>query len=298
VTFHSTHLSIVRHIPITQPIRMGQNRPSLVSAIITDVLEDISKAHPKAARRALECASYAESLLSRIPGYQSTDFNSPSWWSRYKPSEKSSNRLSFTRPSGSRARDIIDRLAAKYKPSNRLTMGTCTSFCPSETQHSSRIEPHTTQTTACTGTESPSATQSEQHSVSAAPPSYEDMYPQRLGTPNSERKANRRIDILSSPKQYQPSESVSIAATSPTETKYPRNQSETSDSSRESSLPKRPGQMDATPGYYPVQGELPGYPGFCRGDSGGPSIGSGWNFDGIAGGGGGGGGGGIGCDVQ
>jgi hypothetical protein len=183
-------------------------------------------------------------------------------------------------------------------------MGTCTSFCPSEDPHLPQIEANPTPTTACTGTESSSATKFEQPSVSTAPSSYEDLYPHRLATPNSEQKADGRIESPSYPKQYQPSKSVYFAATSPTETNFPRNQSETSDSSRESSLPKRPGQMDATPGYYPVQDELPGHPSFCRGDSGGPSIdgvggaGSGWNVDGIAGGGGGGGGGGIGCDVQ
>jgi hypothetical protein len=286
---------------------MGQNRPSLVSAIITDVLEDISKAHPKAARRALECASYAESLLSRIPGYQSTDSNSPSWWSRYKPSENSSNRLSFTRPSGSRARDIIDRLAAKYKPSNRLTMGPCTSFCPSETQYSSRIEAHPTQTTACIGTESPSATQSEQHSVSATPPSYEDISSLGLVSPHPQRKVKRPIDSPAYPEQHQLSKTVSIAGTSPTESKYSRNRSDTSSSGRESSPSRRPGNMDVNLNAYPIKEELPGHDAPCVGNSDGTSIdGIGGarvdlNVDGIGGGGGGGGGGGIdlgGCQFQ
>jgi hypothetical protein len=295
---------------------MGQSRPSLASEIVNHVLDDISNAHPDVARHVFQFASYAESLLSRIPGYQSTDSDTRCLWSGYKPSICSREELGLTIPSVSHLKHTNERLAAKYNPSTRLTMGTCTSFCPSENQYSPQIEAHPTHTTACTGTESTSPSMQERRSSSDVPPSYEDLHPHRLATPNSERKANRRVDYPSSPKQYQPSKSVSFAGTSPTETKQSRHERKTANSSRESSLPRRPGELDATLGNYPVQGELPGYPGPCRGDSGGPSIdgiggaGSGRNNDGIGGGGGGGvggdggGGGGVGgidlggCQLQ
>jgi hypothetical protein len=153
---------------------MGQTRPSLASTIFTHVLDNISQEHPNATRRVVQ---FASSLLSR--GHQSTDYDTTSLWSGNRPSIYSRKSLDPTGPSISHARDIIERLVDKYKPSNRLTTGTCTSFCPSETQYSPRIEANPTQTTACNGTETGLATTSGKSSLSAPPPSYEHLYPTR-----------------------------------------------------------------------------------------------------------------------
>jgi hypothetical protein len=264
--FCKTHQYIAGHIANTQPTIMGQNEISLASTIVADVLDDISNRHPNATRLAFEFASYAESLLSRISRYQSTNSDT-----------RSRTSLGLTRPSVSHLQHTIERLAAKYNPSNRLKMGTCASSCSNRAQSFPQIEDHPTHTNACTGTESPSATIPEQHSVSAAPPSYEDIYPLGLATPDPQRKPRRPIESPSYPEQQQPMKCFSIASTSPTETKHSRTKSETSNSSRESSPTRRPGEMDATLSNYPVQGELPGCPGPCRGDSGRPSV------DGIGG---------------
>ena len=151
-------------------------------------------------------------------------------------------------------------------------MGTCTSFCPSESQHSPQIEAHLTHTTTCTGTESPSATIPEQSSVSIAPPSYGDIYPLGLVTPHPHRKPKRPIESPSDPGQHQPSKSFSIAGTSPTESKHSRNKSEPSSSGRDSSPSRRPGEMDVNLNAYPIKDELSGHHAPCVGDSGGPSV--------------------------
>jgi hypothetical protein len=249
---------------------MGQRRPSFASSLVTHVLSNLSEEHPTATRRALQFASYAGSLFSR--GNQSTNSDALSLWSRYKPSIYLSKSLGATESSVSDFQHTLERLAARYKPSDRLTMGTYTSLCPTQTQCSPRIEAHPTQTTAFTDTESSSATMSEKPSVSAVLPSYEDLDPTKFATTDSLQEAKRPTDPPSCSEQYHSSKSVSFADTSLADSYCPQNKSKTSSCSRGSSPPKRPGDMDAKLNAYPVEDGPAGSDGPCLTGCGGPAV--------------------------
>jgi hypothetical protein len=255
---------------------MGQSEPSLASSILKDVLSNITKEHPNTTRLALQFASYAGTFFSR--GDQSTNADAPSLWSRYIPSLYSGESVGVTGPSVSNFKYTLERLAASYEPSDRLTMGTCTSFCPTQTQCSPRIEAHPTQATTCTATESPSATMSEKDSVSAVLPSYEDLYPTDFATPNSLQEAKRPTDPPSCSEQYHASNSVSTADAGLADSDCSRNKSKTSSCSQASSPPRRPGDMDANLNAYPVEDGPAGSDGPCLTGSDGPSL------DGLGGG--------------
>jgi hypothetical protein len=118
----------------------------------------------------------------------------------------------------------------------------------------------------------PLESMSERPSVNAAPPSYEEIHPIGLATPNALRKVKRPIDSPSYPQYHQSLKSVSIAGASPPESKHSRNISDTSSSGRESSPSRRPGDMDVNLNAYPIKDELPGYHAPCVSDSGGLSV--------------------------
>jgi len=261
----------------------SQSEVSFASSILTRLLDDLSQEHPNAKRRALKFASFAGTALSQR--YQSIVSEASSLWSRYRCSLFSGKSLDLATPVKSRTQVIIERMAEKYKPRSRLTLGACSSLSPIATRYSPRSQDDPTQTIVCTSTESPSATMSIQPSiVSTALYTSEGPYSRRLASHNSQRDVKYPIGSSSYPEQHHSPNPVFHNGTSPPVFYHSEMSSETSSSSRESSPSKRLGNMDINLNNYPVRDELPEDQGPSVIDSDGASmdgdgdLGSGLNF--------------------
>jgi len=253
------------------PTMKSQSESSFISSIASQMLDNMSEKYPNSTRRALKFASFAGTALSQR--YQSTVSEASSLWSQYRCSLFSGKSLDLATPVKSRTQVIIERMAEKYEPRSRLTLGACSSSSPVATQYSPRIQDHPTQTTACTSTESPSATISIQPSiVSTARYTGEILYSRGFACHNSQRDVEYPIGSPSYPEQGHSLIPVLHNGTSPPGSDHSERSSETSSSSRQSSASNRLGNMDVNLNDYPVKDELPFDHEPCLGDSEGASI--------------------------